>query len=48
MRRIRLFLALSLMLPMIALAADTTPPNLEPLPDIPPPPRLGVDSGDVD
>ena len=47
MRRIRLFLALSLMLPMLALAADATPPNLEPLPDVPPPP-MGLDNGDVD
>lgn len=47
MRRIRLFLALSLMLPMIVLAAGATPPDLEPLPDIPPPPK-SLDSGDVD
>jgi hypothetical protein len=47
MRHIRLFFALFLMMPMMALTADTTSPNLEPLPDVPPP-RMGVDDGDVD
>lgn len=48
MRRFRLIFALSLMLPMMALAGGNTPPNLEPLPDVPPPPRMGLDNGDVD
>ncbi|MFA6178866.1 MAG: DUF2782 domain-containing protein [Candidatus Methylopumilus sp.] len=41
MRCSRIFLALSLVLPMLAMAAET-PPNLEPLPEVPPPPA-GVD-----
>lgn len=47
MRRIRLLLALTLMAPLAAAAADKTPPpDLEPLPDVPPP--MGVDGDDLD
>lgn len=51
MCRIRLFLAVFLMLPMLALAADNIPPDLEPLPDVPPPLMMldgeGVDEPEV-
>lgn len=51
MRRIRLFLVLFLVLPMMAQAADSVPPDLEPLPDVPPPPMIlgndGVDEPEV-
>ncbi|MDX9950716.1 MAG: DUF2782 domain-containing protein [Methylophilaceae bacterium] len=51
MRRLRLFLAVTLMLPMLAWAADDVPPDLEPLPEVPPPPAVldgaGVDEPEV-
>ena len=42
MRSSRLSLMLVLMLPLIAKAADA-PPQLEPLPDVPPPPNSSID-----
>jgi hypothetical protein len=47
MCRIRYWLVLSCFLPALALAADRTPPNLEPLPDVPPPP-LGAEIEGID
>lgn len=47
MRFPRLIIMLAFMLPMLAIAADRTPPNLEPLPDVPPPPMgLGLEGVD--
>jgi hypothetical protein len=47
MRFPRLIIVLAFMLPMLAIAADRTPPNLEPLPEVPPPP-MGLDLDGVD
>jgi hypothetical protein len=47
MRFPRLIIVLAFMLPMLAMAADRTPPNLEPLPEVPPPP-MGLDLDGVD
>jgi Protein of unknown function (DUF2782) len=42
MRRIRSLLFLAFALPLMTMAADKAPPQLEPLPEAPPPPA-GVD-----
>ncbi len=47
MRRIRNLLFLALALPLMVMAADKAPPQLEPLPEAPPPPA-GVDLDAVD
>lgn len=47
MRCKQLLLALALLFPLTLLAADALPPDLEPLPDIPPPP-MGLAGDDVD
>lgn len=49
MRRLNPLIAVFLILPMTALAADNVPPDLEPLPEVPPPPVVqdGVDEPEV-
>jgi hypothetical protein len=48
MRRVRLLLVLFLMMPLMVLAAETAPPELEPLPEIPPPPRSSLEMDGID
>jgi len=47
MRLFRTIFVLFLMLPMLAIADAPLPPDLEPLPDVPPPP-MGLDIDGVD